>query len=151
MNAASLTRMSSESPFVALQLYSRVLRLAATATRNILLAHNNLFSSDSLLTTVSRVYARQDVPTARMLISKYAYLSRYIAIRGSHAAPAVALINAEALNRDISIARHTILGKQASHAHSVASRPAPSQARINRARQRASHIHRLMAMWIPMH
>eukprot|EP00973_Karenia_brevis_P047406 6581730-Karenia_brevis.AAC.1 len=86
INPGSLNILIQENPFKAIAYYVRVMRLAATATRKMLLRLPGNFSTDSILTTVSRAYAHQDVSIARPLLQMYPSTAKYIAIAGSHQA-----------------------------------------------------------------
>ena len=129
ISSTTLKNLSSTNPFQAIRYYSKVLRRAASITRNILLQTPNKFSDDSLLTSASRAYSFQNCSLARLLLDRHPRLRRHLSISSGN--DSVVIRNMEHFSAAMSMARRGILSEGIAANASALSRGRanPTQAR----------------------
>ena len=148
ITANALLRNSVEdNAFEAIYNYKAVLRCAAAATREILLADEHLpASKDCILTSCSRALFNNNLSLASHLIHRYRTAREHIFIKDAK----VHMHSAENMSLQISSARHDALSHQISVNESVAARLPPNSSKFAACKNRIKTFSRLMRQWVPI-
>ena len=125
--------------------YKSILRLAASRTRELLLAEEfNSSSFDCILTTCSRAVFTDNVTLASHLIRRYSIAREHLYIRNN----SVHMHSAERLSLEISRARHRALERRVRDTESHARALRPNSPRFNSCQNKIRFLSNIMRQWI---